>query len=66
MDFNLICIFGFSFKRMLAPFKFSLFVFKTHIINIMQLVLIKLRFNNFLCFCPSLHFIIFLKNDIVN
>ena len=42
------------------------FFFKTHIINIIQFVLIKLRFNHFLCFYPNLHFIIFLKNYPIN
>ena len=54
------------FKRTLLSSEFSFFVFKNHIINIIQIVIIKLRFNNFLCFFPILHFIIFLKNDLIN
>ena len=66
MAFNLICIFKFAFKRMLTSFTFLFCVFKTHNVDLIQLVLIKIRFNIFMCSLLSTYFLIFLQEYFIN
>ena len=61
LDLNLIYIFEFELKHSLTSFNIFFFVIKTHIINLIYIVLIKIRLNIFMCFLFSTYFIIFLQ-----
>ena len=63
---NPICIFKLTFKRTLTSFKFFFNVLKTHIINMINIFVIKTRLNIFRCFLHSTHFSILLKNDFIH
>ena len=56
LDFNIIYIFKFAFKIMLTSLKFLFCIIKTHIVDLIQLVLIKTIFNIFIGFPPSTYF----------
>ena len=64
--FNPICIFMFTFKRTLMPFKFFFGVFKTHIVNMIKSVLIKIRLNVFRCFLCNTYILIFMQEDFIH
>ena len=51
--FNPMCIFKSAFKCTLTSFKFFCSLFKTHFINTIKLVLIKIRLKSFSCFLCS-------------
>ena len=51
---------------MLTLFKFLFCVIKTHIIDLIQLVLIKIRFNIFRCFLLGTYFLVLLQEDFIN
>ena len=56
-DFSIIFILEFAFKRTLTSFNILFLVIKTHIVNLVQIVLVKIRFNIFMCFFFSTYFI---------
>ena len=64
LDLNLIYIFEFELKHSLTSFNIFFFVIKTHIINLIYIILIKIRFNIFMCFLFSTYFIIFLQGPV--
>ena len=66
LDFNLICIFKLTFKRRLTSFKFLFCVFKTHIFNLIQIVLVKIRFNISMCFIFITDFLVFPQDYSIN
>ena len=66
LDFNIICIFEFAFKRMIASFCILFIVIKTQIINLILIILIDLISNIFICFSFITYFIIFLEVDFVH
>ena len=66
LAFNIICILKLAFKRTLTSFNFFFLVIKTHIVNLIQLVLIKIRFNIFMFFLFIAYLIIFLGEYFIN
>ena len=64
--FNLKCTFEFAFKRTLTSFSLFFLVIKTHIVNMIWIVLIDLRFNIFMCFLFRIYCIIFLQEDFIH
>ena len=66
MYLYLICIFMFAFKYALMSFKFFFCAFKNNIVNLIQLVLIKLTFNIFICSLIRTYFLILLQDDFIN
>ena len=66
LDFNLICILKFVFKHTLTSFKFLFFILKTNFINLIELVLIKTRFNICMCSLMRTYFNILLQEDFIN
>ena len=56
----------FAFKYMLIPIKFFFCVFKTHIADLIQLVIIKGIFNCCICFILSAYFLVFLQYYFIN
>ena len=66
LDFNLIFIFKFALKCTLTSFKFLFCVFKNHIVDMIQLVLIKIRFNIFMWSLFSTYFLVFLQEYFIN
>ena len=66
LDWNLICIFDFAFKRTLTPFCIFFLVIKTYIVNLIQIILIYIRLNIFMCFIFSTYFIIFVQKDFIH
>ena len=63
--FNSI-FFMFFIKGTLASLKFFFFVVKTHIVNLIEFILVKFRFNIFMCFLPGTYFLIFMQENFVN
>ena len=63
---NSTCILKFSFKLTLTSFKFFFIVFNTYIVNMIKLVLIKIRLNIFRCFLHSTYSFIFMKQDFIH
>ena len=51
---------------MLTSFNFFFFVFKTHNVDLIQIVLIKIRFNILVCSLLSTYFFIFLQEYLIN
>ena len=66
LDFNIICIFDFAFNRTVTSFCLLFFFIKTHILNIIYIVLIDFRINVLLCFSFSTYFIILLKDYLIH
>ena len=66
LDFNIIWIFEFPFKHTLTSFCLFFIIIKTHTINLIQLVLIKTRFNDFMCFLFSNYFLTSLQEYFIN
>ena len=59
-------MFKFAFKHTLRSFKFLFFILKTHIVNLIKLVLIKIRLNIFRCFFHSTYFFIIMQQDFIH
>ena len=57
---NIMFIFEFASKLTVTSFKFFTSLFKTSFVNLVQIILVKLRLNHFLCFCTITYLIIFL------
>ena len=66
LAFSFICILNFALKLTLTSQKVFFCVFKTYIINMIQLVLIKIRFNIIMCFLIITYCLVFLQADIIN
>ena len=66
MDCNLIFIFEFYFKHTLTSSSFFFLFVKNHIINLLYIVLIDIRFNVSMCFIIRTYFIIFIQDDIIH
>ena len=64
--FNNIFILKFAFKLTLKSFKFFFCIINTHIIDLIHLVLIKIRFNIFIWFPPNTYFSVSLHEYIIN
>ena len=47
-------------------FQVLFYVFKTHIVDLINFTLIKIRFNVFMCFLLSTCFIIFMQDDFIH
>ena len=58
--------FNFSFKRTLTSFKFFFWVINTHIVDMIEFVLIKISFNIFMWFLLSTYFFIFVLEDVIH
>ena len=66
MDINLISIFKFVFKCALTSFNLFFCVFKTYIVVLIQLVIIKIRFNIFMCSLLTTYFSDFMHEYFIN
>ena len=66
LAFNIIFIFKFALKRNLTSFNFFFCVFKTHVVNLIQLVLIIIRFDIFMWSFLRNYFLLFLKEYFIN
>ena len=64
--FNPICIFKFSFKCTLTSLEFFFGVFKTHIVIMIEFVLIKIILEISRCFLRSTYFLIFMNQDFIH
>ena len=53
------------FKRMLTSFCIFFLFIKTHIINLVYIVLINFNINVFMCFSFSTYFIVLLWDDLI-
>ena len=53
---NPICTFLLVFKHTLTSFKFFFSLIKTHVVNMINFVLVIIRFQKFRCFPRSTHF----------
>ena len=58
--------FKFTFKFTLIQFKFFFCFIKTNIVNLIYLLLIKTRFNIFMCFLLRTYFWVLLQEDLIN
>ena len=66
LDFNLIFFFEFKFKCTLMPFNILFYFHKTHIINLIQIFIIKIRSNIFMCFLFSTYYNILLQENFIH
>ena len=66
LDFDLMCIFQFVFKRTLTSLKFFFCLFKAHIFDLIHFVLIKIRFNIFMWSFLITYFLVFLQEDFIH
>ena len=66
LDFNNIFVLKFAFKLKLKSLKFFFCIIKNHIIDLIHLVIIKIRFNIFIWFPPNTYFSVSLQEYIIN
>ena len=66
IDFNIICILKFVFKRTLTSLNLFSCFFKTHIIYLIRFVPIKIRFNIFMCSLFINYFLVLLQYYFIN
>ena len=64
--FNPICIFKFAFKHTLMSLNFFSCVVKDHIVELIDFILVKIRFNVFMCFVLSTIFFTFVQEDFIH
>ena len=58
-----MCIFKFAFKRMITSFNLLFCVIKTHIVDLIEFVLINIRLNIFICFLLITYVLIFTQEN---